>query len=505
MELTQFEKTGANEAKLTVKVTAEEFGRAVDNAIREKGKTLTVPGFRKGKAPKALLEKHYSRAYFYSDAVNATYPTAYEMAVEKADIVPVDQADIAIVDCSEDGYTFTAVVTVKPEVTVKDYKGIKVNKTIVTVTDNEIEHELGHMLERNARILTVEDRPCQNGDQVEIDYEGFKDGVPFEGGKGEKYTLELGSQTFIPGFEDQVCGHSIGEDFDVNVTFPEDYHAEELKGAATVFKCHLYSIKCKELPEADDEFAKDVSEFDTLDELKADIRKHLEERAEDASNNEIEEQLADVIIANTTVDVPECMYEARIEDMVSDFENRLARSGLTLDEYLKYTGADKEEFLKGFRPQAERQVKIRLALEAVAQMENITVSKEEMDEEYKMLAERYDLKEEQVRQIAPFESLSEDLAVEKAMKFVRENAKITEVKPGEEAPKKKRTTKKKSEEAPAEEQTTEEAPKKKRATKKKVEETATEEKPAEEQPAEEAPKKRAPRKKKTEELDPSMD
>lgn len=528
MELTQLEKTGTNEAKLTVKVTAEEFGRAVDAAIREKGKNLTVPGFRKGKAPKALLEKTFGRAYFYETAINNTYGAAYDMAVEKADIVPVDRADIALVDCSEDGYTFTATVTVKPEVTVKKYKGIKVEKTVRTVSDTEVNNELDRMLERNARILTVEDRPAQNGDQAEIDYEGFKDGVPFEGGKGEHYPLELGSGQFIPGFEDQVCGHSTGDEFDVNVTFPEDYAAEELKGAPVVFKCKLHSIKCKELPEADDEFAKDVSEFDTLVELKEDIKKKLQEKADEVSDNEIEEQLADVIIENTTVEVPECMYEARIEDMVSDFENRLARSGLTLDEYLKYTGADKAEFMKGFRPQAERQVKIRLALEAVAQAEKITVSKEEMDEEYKMLAERYDIKEEQVREIAPVASLSEDLAVEKAMKFVRENAKVTEVPfeekaAKEEAPKKKRTTKKKAEEAPAEEKPAEEAPKK-RATRKKAAEAPAEEKPAEEEapkkkrttkkkteeapaeekPAEEAPKKRVT-KKKAEEFDPSMD
>lgn len=491
MELTQFEKTGTNEAKLTVKVTAEEFGRAVDAAIREKGKKLTVPGFRKGKAPKALLEKAYGREYFYQDAVNETYGYAYDAAVKQADIVPVDRADIELVECSEDGYTFTATVTVKPEVKVKDYKGIKVTKNVVTVSDEQVDAELNRMLERNARYVDVEGRPAQNGDIAEIDYEGFKDDVAFEGGKGEHYDLTLGSGSFIPGFEEQVCGHNVGDEFDVNVSFPEDYPSEELKGAPVVFKCKLHAIKSKELPAADDDFAKDVSEYDTLDELKASIKDRLQKKADEDTDKQVEEQLVDVLIANTEAEIPECMYEARIEDMASDFENRLAQSGLTLDEYLKYTGADKETFLAGFLPQAERQVKIRLALEAIAQMENITMTEEEMNEEFKNLAERYEMKEEQIRQIVPVEDLAQDLCVEKAIKLVREAAEVVdgaeEEKPAEEAPKKKRTcTRKKAE---------------------KVEEPAAEEavKAEEPAPAEEAPKKRAPHKKKSDDIDPSMD
>lgn len=491
MELTQFEKNGTNEAKLTVKVTAEEFGRAVDAAIREKGKKLTVPGFRKGKAPKALLEKAYGREYFYQDAVNETYGYAYDAAVKQADIVPVDRADIELVECSEDGYTFTATVTVKPEVKVKDYKGIKVTKNVVTVSDEQVDAELNRMLERNARYVDVEGRPAQNGDIAEIDYEGFKDDAAFEGGKGEHYDLTLGSGSFIPGFEEQVCGHNVGDEFDVNVSFPEDYPSEELKGAPVVFKCKLHAIKSKELPAADDDFAKDVSEYDTLDELKASIKDRLQKKADEDTDKQVEEQLVDVLIANTEAEIPECMYEARIEDMASDFENRLAQSGLTLDEYLKYTGADKETFLAGFRPQAERQVKIRLALEAIAQMENITMTEEEMNEEFKNLAERYEMKEEQIRQIVPVEDLAQDLCVEKAIKLVREAAEVVdgaeEEKPAEEAPKKKRTcTRKKVE---------------------KVEEPAAEEavKAEEPAPAEEAPKKRAPRKKKSDDIDPSMD
>ncbi len=503
MELRQIEKTGTNEVKLTIAVTAEEFGRAVDAAIREKGKNLTVHGFRKGKAPKALIEKTYGREFFYQDAVNETYGVAYDMAVAEAKIIPVDRAEIELVDCSEEGYTLTATVTVKPEVSVKKYKGIKAEKVVTEVADSQVEGELSVMLERNARIIEVEDRPAQNGDQAEIDYEGFKDGVPFEGGKGEKFPLELGSGQFIPGFEEQVCGHNAGEEFDVNVSFPEDYPAEELKGAPVVFKCKLHSIKAKEMPVADDEFAKDVSEFDTIDELKADIKAKLQEKADAQSEAELEEKLVDAIIENMEAEIPECMYEARMEDIAADFENRLARTaGLTLDEYLQYTGADKETFFGGFRPQAERQVKIRLALEKIAELEKIEMTEEEMNEEFKTLAERYEMKEEQVRKIVPVDELTLDLCVEKAIKLVRESAKVTEVTAEEAAaPKKKRTTKKKTEEeVPAAEG--EEAPKKKRTTKKKAEEV-TEEAPAAE--GEEAPKKRATRKKKTEEIDPSVD
>lgn len=496
MELTNFEKTGTNEVKLTVTVGAEEFKLAVDNAIRVKGKKLAVPGFRKGKAPKALLERHYGRAYFYQDAINDTYGAAYDMAVEKSGIEPVDRASIELESCDEEkGYTFSAVVTVRPEVSVKKYKGIKVEKHVKEVSDAAVDAELGRMLERNARILTVEDRPAQLGDQAEIDYEGFKNGEPFEGGKGEKYPLELGSGQFIPGFEEQVCGHNVGEEFDVNLSFPDDYPVDDLKGAPVVFKCKIHSIKCKELPEADDEFAKDVSEFDTLKELKEDIKAKLQHKADEESENEIEEQIADAIIENTTAEIPDCMFDARIEDMASDFENRLARSGLTLDEYLKYTGGNKEAFLEGLKPQAVRQVTVRLALEEVAKMEKITMTEEEMNEEYKNLAERYELKEEQVRQIVPEESLKVDLCVEKAMKFVRDNAKVTEVAE-EKKPAAKKSSKKKAENV-EETAPVEEAPKKKRTTKKKEE-------VAEAAPVEEAPKK-VVRKKKTDDIDPSMD
>ena len=424
MELTQFEKTGTNEAKLTVKVTAEEFGRAVDAAIREKGKKLTVPGFRKGKAPKALLEKAYGREYFYQDAVNETYGYAYDAAVKQADIVPVDRADIELVECSEDGYTFTATVTVKPEVKVKDYKGIKVTKNVVTVSDEQVDAELNRMLERNARYVDVEGRPAQNGDIAEIDYEGFKDDVAFEGGKGEHYDLTLGSGSFIPGFEEQVCGHNVGDEFDVNVSFPEDYPSEELKGAPVVFKCKLHAIKSKELPAADDDFAKDTSEFDTLDELKADIKKKLEDNAEKAADAEVENKIYDTIIANMKAEIPQVMFEHKIDDMVRDFEIRLSQQGLDLDMYLSFVGMDKAAFRKTFEEQAQKTVKLRLALEKIAQLENLTVSDDEVLEELKKMSETYKVPVEQLMNVVSPETLKTDMVVTAASKLVKEKAVI---------------------------------------------------------------------------------
>ncbi|HPD89194.1 MAG TPA: trigger factor [Oscillospiraceae bacterium] len=491
MELTHFEKTGANECKLTVSVNAEEFNRAIESAYQSNAKKLTVPGFRKGKAPRALIEKYYPKEHFYQDAIRDSYPEAYEYAVEQAGIEPVDRAEIELLDCSADGYSFTATVTVKPDVEVKNYTGIEAKKTVKTVTDTQVEAELDKLRTRNARLVDVEDRPAQMGDRVTLDYDGYKDDVAFDGGKGENYELELGSNTFIPGFEEQIVGHGVGEEFDVNVTFPEDYHEESLKGAAAVFKCKVNKVQFKDVPAADDEFAKDVSEFDTLDELKAEIKRRNEERNASESDMDVENQLVDAVLANTTVEVPEVMYEIRMGDMMEDFESRLRQSGLDLESYLMYTGSDKEKYKEGFRPQAERQVKIRLALEKIAKLEGMDVTDEEYDDEYKKLAEKYGMKEEEVRAAIPAKDLKQDLLVEKAIKFVRDHAKITEAAEGEEAAPapKKRAAKKK----PAKEAETAAAP---------AEETPAEpavEKPAEEAAAEEAPapKKRTVRKKKS--------
>ena len=538
MELTHFEKTGANVCKLTVSVNAEEFARAIKSAYQSSAKRLTIPGFRKGKAPRALIEKYYPKEHFYQDAIQESYPAAYEYAVEQAGVEPVDRADIELLDCGADGYSFTATVTVKPDVEVNSYKGIEVRKTVKTVTDKEIEDELTKLRQRNARLVDVEDRPAEMGDHVTLDYDGYRDGVAFEGGKGENYDLELGSHTFIPGFEEQVAGHALGEEFDVNVTFPEEYQEESLKGAAAVFKCKINKIQYKEIPEADDEFAKDVSEFDTLGELKDQIRGHHEQHNRAESDADVENQLVDAVLANTAVEVPEVMIGIRMDDMMGDFETRLRQSGLDLETYLKYTGSDKETYRDGFRPQAERQVKIRLALEKIARLEGMEVTPEEYDEEYRKLAEKYGMKAEEIRKSIPEKEMKPDLLVGKAIRFVRDHAKITEVTDGEAAPApkkraaaeaktaKKASAPKKAEaaaaaadiaaptEAPAEAQAAKKAPAEKKApaakkTAKKAE-TEAANVPAEETPAAEAasgdtcseegaaaPKKRCVRKKKT--------
>ena len=424
MELRQIEKTGTNEVKLTIAVTAEEFGRAVDAAIREKGKNLAVKGFRKGKAPKALIEKTYGREFFYQDAVNETYGVAYDMAVAEAKIVPVDRAEIALVDCSEEGYTLTATVTVKPEVSVKKYKGIKAEKIVTEVADSQVEGELSVMLERNARIIEVEDRPAQNGDQAEIDYEGFKDGVPFEGGKGEHFPLELGSGQFIPGFEDQVCGHNAGEEFDVNVKFPTEY-TPELADKDAVFKVQLHEIKVKELPELDDDFAKDVSEFDTFAEYKADVKAKIEKRHETAAENAVEDKLVEALIEKLEADIPEPMFVAETENFVRDYDTRLRSQGLDLNTYFKYTGMNLDSLREQMRPQAERQVKARLALEKIAVLENLEATEEDINSEYEKIANAYGIELEQVKASIDSEAIAADMKVQKAMELVKEKAVVT--------------------------------------------------------------------------------
>lgn len=455
MEITQIEKSGVNEQKLTISVNAEEFEEAIKEAYKKNGKRYVVPGFRNGKAPRAFVEKYYGKDVFYQDAVNHSYGAAYEWAVMESKIEPVDSASIELVSCGEEGYTFTATVTVKPEVEIKNYKGIKAEKTIHAVTEDEVNAEIERYRERSARLVSVEDRAAELGDETHIDFEGFKDGVAFEGGKGEHYPLTLGSGTFIPGFEDQVVGHNIGDEFDVNVTFPEDYQEESLKGAAVVFKCKLHEIKHKELPEADDELAKDVSDFDTLEELKADVKNHLQEHADGHAEADVENSIIDKLLENFKAEIPECMINVRINDLAHDFEHRLQQSGLDLNTYLQYTGADEKAWLEGFKPSAERQVKVRLALEKIAQLEGIVISDEERDEEYKKICDSYKMSLEQVKAIVSDRDLNTDLSVEKAMKFVRDNAKITEKSEKEEKPAKKAVAKKatkkvaEKEEAPA--------------------------------------------------------
>ena len=426
MELIRNEKVADNTVELEFKVGSVEFAEAVTKAFKKASKDITVPGFRKGKAPRSVVEKMFGKEVFFNDAIDALLPDAYAAAVEAAGIEPVARPEVDVTECSvEEGFTAKATVVVKPEVKVNEYKGLKATKKAVVVTDEEVEADLNVLRDRNGRMVEVEGRKAELNDTANIDFEGFVDEVAFEGGKGEGFDLLLGSGQFIPGFEEQIVGHEIGEEFDVNVTFPEEYHATELAGKPAVFKTKLNSLKAKELPELDDEFAKDVSEFDTLDELKADIRKAKEERAAQQAELDVENTLVDAVVASMEAVIPEEMVESRIDEMVRDFEGRMSQQGLQLATYLQYTGMEMESFRKTFREQAEQQVKIRLALEKVAEMENITASDEEVEAELAKIAEAYKMKLEQVKSFIPAVEIKKDLAINKAIDFIKANAEIT--------------------------------------------------------------------------------
>ena len=433
MNLKSVNKIETNKYELEINVNAEEFEEAIQAAFKKNAKKIQVPGFRRGKATRKIIEKTYGEGVFYEDAVNALYPEAYSKAVEEAGITPVDRADIDMTDVSKDGFTFKATVVTKPEVTVKDYKGIKVEKAVRKVTDADIDDEIRRLRERNARTVTVEDRPAENGDITHIDFEGFVDGTAFEGGKGENYSLTLGSNSFIPGFEDQIVGHNTGDEFDVNVKFPEDYHAEELKGKDSVFKVKLNKIEKRELPELDDEFAKDASEF-TLAELREDLGKKIQNRYDTAADNEVEGKLIDGVIAGLEAEIPEVMYEHQVDNMVQDFAYRMSSQGINLDMYLQYTGMDMDGFRANFREQAERQVKTRLALEGIVKAENIQLTDEELEEEYKKAAENYKIDAEELKKYVPEADMRADAEVSKAIQFVRDNAEITAVEAKAEEP-----------------------------------------------------------------------
>ena len=428
MSLTSTQRKENNIVELEIAVAAEELAKATEKVYKRKAKTITVPGFRKGKAPRQIIEKMYGEGIFVEDAVNDLYPGAYSEAVDEAGIEPVDRADVEILSLDKaSGFTFKATVTVKPEVTVKDYKGVSAEKKLQSVSDADIAAEISRMRERGARIITVEDRAAQNGDTVVIDFEGFVDDKAFEGGKGTDFSLELGSHSFIDSFEDQVAGQSVGAAFDVNVTFPEEYHVEELKGKPALFKVTLKEIKAKELPELDDEFAKDVSEFDTLEELRDDIRKKMQEAYDQRSQNDLENALIDEVIKNLEGDIPQCMFENKIDDMVKDFEYRLSSQGMNLQLYLQYTGMDEESFRKTFQEQSERQVKIRLALEKIAELEGIEATAEDIEAEYAKLAESHKMEADKIKGFLPEKDVAADIKTTKAIDLVRDAAKVTEV------------------------------------------------------------------------------
>lgn len=427
MEIISNNKTEANTVEVEIKVSPEEFEAAVQAAYLKKRKNISIPGFRKGKATRKMIEAQYGEGVFYEDAVNGMYQKVVADAAEELKLDVVDVPDTEVTEVSkENGVSFKVKYTVKPEVTISGYKGLKLEKPVKTITDEDVDKEVERVRNNNARIIDVTDRAAQNGDTVIFDFEGFCDGKAFDGGKAEKFSLELGSGRFIPGFEDQIVGKNIGEDFDVNVTFPEDYNASELAGKPAVFKCRIHEIKGKELAALDDEFAKDVSEFDTLDEYKADIKAKLTEnaskQAEGALDDEMAEKLADILEA----EVPEAMYEHRIADMIREWEYRNRYAGINLDTYLKYTGLTIDQFKESFKKPAEVQVKLRLALEKIAELENIEATEEELEKHYKELSEEHKMDIEKVKSVVPADSLKVDLKIQKAFDFVKENAEITE-------------------------------------------------------------------------------
>ena len=426
MEIISNNKTAANTVEVEFKASAAEFEEAVQAAYLKKKKNILVPGFRKGKATRKMVETHYGEGVFYEDAINNMYRNQVGNVVEELKLEVVDMPNIEVASVSkEEGVQFKATFTTKPEINVSQYKGLKVTKTVKTVTDEDVDADLKAMQDRNARIIDVTDRAAETGDTVVFDFEGFCDGVAFEGGKAEKFSLELGSGRFIPGFEDQIVGKNIGEDFDVDVTFPESYQAEELAGKPAVFKCKIHEIKGKELPELDDEFAKDVSEFDTIDEMKADIKAKLEKRAEDEANMSVDTSLNEQLLANMEGEVPEVMYENRITDMVRDWEYRNRYQGITVKDYLKFANITMEQFRENFKDAATKQINLRLVLEKIAATENITASEEEIEKQYNELAEEHKMDVEKVKGIISAENLAEDIKVEKAFNLVRDNADIT--------------------------------------------------------------------------------
>lgn len=453
MSLTSVNKLEHNTVELMISVSEEQFQDALNKAYKKKVKSIALPGFRKGKAPKAMIEKMYGKEFFYDDAINMVYPSAYEKAVEEAGIEPVDRANVSDLTVEQgNGFSFKATVTVKPDVTVKNYKGIKAEKNVESIMAADVKAELERMRERNARMTTIDSRAAKNGDTAVIDFEGFKEGVAFEGGKGENFPLVLGSGQFIPGFEEQVVGHNTGDEFEVNVTFPEDYHAEDLKGQPVVFKVKLNTIQEKELPALDDEFAKDVSEFDTLDELKKDVKERLQKDADKKAQVDMENSLISTVIENMEGEIPECMFENKINEMVNDFTYRLQSQGMNLDLYLHYTGSTMESFRDTFKESAERQVKIRLALEKIAEVENLTATPEDIEAEYEKIAKNYGIDAQKVKGFLPEKEIAKDVTVNKAIDLVRDSAEVTEKKIKKTASK----SKKKAEGEAAEEAASEE-------------------------------------------------
>ena len=448
MTLNSQNKTDKNTVELVITVPADEFDAAVERSYKKNIAKMNVPGFRKGKAPRRMVEKMYGAEVFYDDAINEVYPDAYEAAVAEAKIEPVDRASVEIVSVDENGFKFKATVTVKPEVEIKDYKGIKVEKDAVKVTAAEVDAEVKAYQKRQGRLIDAEeDAVTKAGDTVTFDFDGYVDGKQFDGGKAEDYDLVLGSGQFIPGFEDQMIGKKAGEQFSVNVKFPEDYHAEELKGKDAEFKINLKAIRTEELPELDDEFAKDVSDFDTLKEFKDDIKKKIKERKEQEAEYKVEKELSDKLAELVKADIPQCMFDNEITRQLQDFEQRFASQGLSLEQYMKYTGATLDSLKDMFRETAEKDVKTRLALEKIAELEGIVITDAEVDEEYNKYASEMSIDVEKLKSDYVTEQIMKDLTVRKAFEAVKNNAEIAEKAAAKKTAAKK--TSEKAEEKPA--------------------------------------------------------
>lgn len=422
----QVEKLEKNMAKLTIEVSADEFSKAVEEAYQKNRGKISVPGFRKGKVPKKMIEQMYGKAVFYEDAANALIPGAYEKALEECEETIVSSPKIDVTQIEEGkAFIFTAEVALKPEVTLGTYKGVEVDKIEISVTDEEVEADLKQQQENNSRVVTVE-RPVADGDIAVIDYEGFADGVAFEGGKGEDYSLTIGSHSFIDNFEEQLIGKNAGEECEVNVTFPEEYHAKELAGKPVVFKVTVKEVKEKQLPELNDEFAGEVSEFETLDAYKEDIRKKLTEKKEAEAKNEKEDAVITAVIENAQMEIPEAMVETQQRQIVDEFAQRLQMQGLSMEQYFQFTGLSYQHILEQVKPQAERKIKSRLVLEAVVAAENIVATEEDYEEEIKRMAEGYRMEADKIKELMGEQGkkqIMEDLAVRKAAEFVVSEAK----------------------------------------------------------------------------------